>query len=117
MHGRRGATVFIRKGRRLDRSMIEWPDSGGGRLHRKDHLYMTPLLWLRLLVIAASVAAVALPEPVRLIAQSQGDAATQKFEVASVKVNKSGSAARGVSLQPGRLIVNDLTLREIVEPT
>jgi uncharacterized protein (TIGR03435 family) len=51
---------------------------------------------------------------VPLSAQRDDSAAAPRFEVASIKPNKSHTGTRGISVQPGGLAVTDLTVREII---
>ena len=60
---------------------------------------------------------IAIGAPVRTVADWQSQTAEDKtsvFEVASVKANPTRTDSRGIRIQPGRLTIAGLTVREIV---
>jgi uncharacterized protein (TIGR03435 family) len=68
------------------------------------------------LVVVVAVALLA-ASPLRTVAALQTRTAedkTQAFEVASVRSNPSRTDSRGIRVQPGRLAITGLTVREIV---
>ena len=70
----------------------------------------------KLLVLVVGLALVAAP-PLQTVAAFQSRTAegnTQAFDVASVRSNPSRTDSRGIRVQPGRLSIIGLTVREIV---
>jgi uncharacterized protein (TIGR03435 family) len=73
--------------------------------------------FVRMLLVLAGFAVVTTLSPLRTVAAFQTRTAedkTQPFEVASVRPNPSRTDSRGIRVQPGRLAITGLTVREIV---